>query len=232
MKILSGPLKDFQWTTAMNYEYLTGTYISPDELKIIKKVLDKKEAAFYDIGANVGYYSITVARLLPQCIIFAFEPMPQHLQHLKNHIAINKTAVIQIQNVAVSGISSELVFSNDKNSEGNTYKNQSPLFKKSTSTIKVKSITLDDFVSFGHKPPTLLKIDAEGAELDVLNGAAKTIAKYKPVIMLATHDCHVPGIKNKCKEFLSSMNYRITPIGSAEKYLQGLEDFLAEPMNS
>ena len=53
--------------------------------------------------------------------------------------------------------------------------------------IDCEAITLDDFVSQGNTPPSLLKIDVEGAEVVVLQGSRKVLAQFKPIILCETH---------------------------------------------
>ncbi len=213
----------------MNYEYITGSYLGEDEQQVIREILRPKDAVFYDIGANVGYFSICVAKMVPHCKVIAFEPIPEHYNNFKTHLKINNIGNIILHEVAVAEGETELLFSNFQNSEGNTYKNESLLFKSAKNTLKVKGISVDGFIAQGNPAPTLLKMDVEGAELDVLKGAAQTLLKHKPYIILATHDCHVPGVKEKCLAFLKEMGYTTSVIGAHNKYLPGLDDFFAQP---
>jgi FkbM family methyltransferase len=229
LPVMGGPLKGLLWTTSMNYEYLTGSYIGDDEVEVLARVLNRPDPVFYDIGANVGYFSVTVSRLFPHSVIYAFEPMPEHLQTLQDHLQLNAIGNVLIEPLAISDKTGDLEFSGMQGSEGNTYKNESALFQKAGNSFKVKGTSVDDFIAAGNRVPNFLKIDVEGAELDVLHGALHTIRMYRPAILLATHDCHLAGIKDKCVEFLQAEGYSLEGIGAHNKHVAGLEDFIAMP---
>jgi FkbM family methyltransferase len=226
---MSGPLKGLSWTTSMNYEYLTGKYLDDEELKIIQNSLKENNSVFYDVGANVGYVSIAVTRLT-NASVYAFEPIPEHQEKLKMHLDLNEIKHVKIFPMAVSDKTGQIEFSNSPGSEGNTYKKESAMFSN-FQTFTVSCISIDDFISQHNPVPQLLKIDVEGAELDVLHGAINTIRNHRPDILIATHDCHIAGIKDKCIEFLISENYSLREVGAEGKELPGLADFYATPLN-
>ena len=227
MPVMHGPLKGKQWTTSMNYDYLTGTYLGEDEIRSMQHALAAPGAAFYDIGANVGYFSLSVAVLFPHVNIMAFEPVEEHLRLFRQHMDLNDIHRIQIFPMAVAGHTGKVMFSNLGKHEGNTYKKDSALVEEGVFSIAVDATTVDDFVAAGNKPPSLLKIDVEGAELDVLKGAKQTLEQYHPDILLATHDVHIAGIRQACVDFLEGMGYSLTPVGAHNKAFAGLDDYFA-----
>jgi FkbM family methyltransferase len=72
--------------------------------------------------------------------------------------------------------------------------------------IRVPSISLDSFVANGRPFPDLMKIDVEGAEYEVLTGAATMISMARPVIFLATHG---ERIHSKCCNLLREFGYQL-----------------------
>jgi len=226
---MSGPLKGMLWTTSMNYEYLTGKYLDQEELNIIEQSLALPDPVFYDIGANVGYVSIAVSQLT-KAKVLAFEPIPEHQERLRSHMEINHIKGIELFPYAVAEKTGVIEFSNSPGSEGNTYKKESAMFTPGK-VFKVNCVSVDEFISDSHPVPHLLKIDVEGAELDVLHGAINTIRTHRPHILLATHDCHIAGIKDKCLEFLKAERYDLREVGAEGKHLPGLADFYATPLN-
>lgn len=224
---MQGPLKGLKWNTSRNYEYITGTYLGTDETHVLKTFLKNDKSVFYDIGAHVGLFSVAASRLIPGCTIYAFEPMPDNFEVLKSHLQINNIKEVQPFQYAVSNIEGEVSFTNMGSSEGNTYINQSPAFKNASSVFTVKSVFIDDLIALGYKPPSIIKIDVEGAELDVLKGAVETIKRYRPVVLLATHNCHLPGIKDKCVLFMQNLGYNLEVSRTLNKYKDGLDDFIA-----
>ena len=228
---MAGPLKGYQWTTASSYEYITGNYEDPQVLETFCSWL-QPTTVLYDIGANVGFFSLLSNRFITAGKIYAFEPLPSNLEVFEEHMARNKKYIvtdnITILPLAVSDKEKEVDFSNNvKNRDGNTYIKGSITFTEAESTIRVRSYSIDELIQKGYAVPDVLKIDVEGAEYDVLAGAVNTLKEYKPLILLATHDCHLPGVKVKCLNFLEGLGYVLKHKGDYNKQLPGLDDFFA-----
>ena len=74
----------------------------------------------------------------------------------------------------------------------------------------MRTVTLDSLVASGQiKPPNFIKCDIEGAEFNALTGAAGTLSKYAPVILLATHN---PKVHQDCCTLLADLGYQLTPL--------------------
>ena len=147
-------------------------------------------------------------------------------------LELNKVQIqhhnIELFPFAVSDSIKELSFSNDPDhAEGNTYIQASPVFAQAANSILVKCISIDEWIKQAHAVPDIIKIDVEGAEYDVLKGAMHTLQTYKPKILLATHDCQSPGVKDRCVDLLKELGYTVTHTGHYNKQLAGLDDFLA-----
>jgi hypothetical protein len=67
-------------------------------------------------------------------------------------------------------------------------------------------------------------MDVEGAEVVVLLGAKNYLTVYKPSIMLATHDCHLEGVKDRCLKLLDEYGYSYKKIDDFKKIV-GQEDY-------
>ncbi len=70
---------------------------------------------FYDIGANIGYYSILASSINPKMKITSFEPAIGPHYYLEKNVAINKMENIQIENIALSDITGEIEFTEVSN---------------------------------------------------------------------------------------------------------------------
>jgi FkbM family methyltransferase len=82
----------------------------------------------------------------------------------------------------------------------------------SDKAVSMHTVTLDSLVASGQiKPPDFIKCDIEGAEFDALTGAAGTLSKYSPVILLATHG---PKVHDDCCTLLAGLGYQLTPLDS------------------
>ncbi len=232
MRIFAGVLKGYWWSTSVNYDYLTGTYEDP---AVIDKFCSwmKPGTVFYDLGAHVGYYSILAAQTLTTGEVHSFEPVPANRELFMNHLRLNASLFnsdcIHLHALAVTAGDTEVEFTTDTGTEGNTYIKNSARFAAARSRMVMPAISVDQFVRAGNKAPAIMKIDVEGAELEVLKGALETIKDYRPFIMLATHDCHVPGIKDQCLQLLHSLDYVTRHTGYFNKGKAGLDDYIAIP---
>ena len=145
---------------------------------------------FVDVGANIGYYSLTVASHLDQAQqrrLIAFEPNPRMLSLLKKNVVLNGLP-IDVRGMALS----------DKHTLQNFYLPQSDMSgslekdfnDESTVTVEVPTTTLDTFVTDGNVVgSTLMKIDAEGHEPAILRGGVETLSRLQPdLIVEVTHE--------------------------------------------
>lgn len=228
-KIKSGPLKGYKWNVKSNTNgFFTGKY----EAEFVDLLMDriKPTDVFYDIGANAGYFSVIASKIIKQPnSIVAFEPVPYLYEIIKHHSDVNEVKNVNVFPYAISDKTGTVEFSNMDKTGGNTYISESTIFKNSN-TLQVKSTSLDDFLKNNpeFKPPTILKIDAEGAEYDVLEGAKQTLKDHKPLIFLSTHDIHLPGVKAKCLNFLEEMGYTVEEkVEDSKDKKPGLDDFIA-----
>lgn len=157
----------------------------------------------YDIGANVGFYTLLAAMTAHS--VFSFEPLPRNLAYLRKHIELNSCRNVQVLDVAVS----------DRNGKGYFQEHESNAMGhlSEQGTLEVGMIALDDL---DLPPPSVIKMDIEGGELSALLGARATIAHYRPKIFLATHGQEVHA---KCLEFLAILGYRVETLGSPDEIL-------------
>jgi FkbM family methyltransferase len=158
----------------------------------------------YDIGANVGSYTILASVLVgPTGQVVAFEPMKDNLDYLRSHIQLNRLENVNVLDVAVANKSGEMRF--------NPHPDRLQGCLDTTGSQVVCSTTLDDYVnSPGARPPNFLKIDVEGGEGAILRGAMDVLSKYRPVIFLATHGLEA---QQECEELLLNAGYRMRLIG-------------------
>ncbi len=160
------------------------------------KSFDKKETEFisrtarkdwicFDIGANIGYYSLLFASLSKEIQVHSFEPQPLCYHLLSSSILLNDFSNIRLNNFALSNHKGVSEFSISQKCESSSFihTEMSPLEKK----IQVEVRRLDDYVEEnGIKKIDLMKIDVEGSEKLVLDGSVDTLSdeKLRPEIVL------------------------------------------------
>ncbi len=148
------------------------------QLEFILKHLNENTVVF-DIGANYGYYCLTIAKNISGSNCFAFEPSKVCVDTLHDNIKIN-----QLKNVMVndSAVGSDIGFGmgmGKKNKFGVQYVSSG----NSPDQSDFNMITIDSFVNeYKITNIDFIKIDIEGAELLALNGGKKSIAKFRPIV--------------------------------------------------
>ena len=135
----------------------------------------------FDIGGNIGWYSISLYKAKTNIHIHTFEPIPSTYESLINNIKIND-AKIRANNIGLSNKKQELTFYFYKEGLGGA---SARIMDKNRTNIEVVCHvdTLDNYFQ-EQKLDALdfIKCDVEGAELFMFQGGIKTIEKYKPII--------------------------------------------------
>jgi FkbM family methyltransferase len=148
---------------------------NPDEYNAFRAAVRPGMIAL-DVGANVGAYALVLGQWVgPRGTVYAFEPAPQAYDGLVGHIALNGlTDVVQPIAMAVGGSAATarllVAGTHGESRLGGHSELEGP-------SIDVSVTTIDDFCARHHLEPDFIKVDVEGAELDVLRGARETIRR-------------------------------------------------------
>ena len=157
------------WLGLQGYEYET--------VKLFIGLL-KTAKVFLDIGAYTGYYALIAAIANKNCKVYAFEPVPKNFNYLNRNVIINNLSeMIMTSNAAVTNYDGEILLYIP---EGGSAVSASTLkdFRKAKEIIKVPAVRLDPFVTRNKIPRVdLIKMDVEGTEHRVLEGAKKMLSK-------------------------------------------------------
>jgi FkbM family methyltransferase len=130
----------------------------------------RKDDLFVDIGANIGSYTVLAGAHVGATVV-SVEPVPQTFEHLKRNIAINQiNENVVVHNLALGNEKGHISFTSTFDTMNHV------ATATETDTIEVPVETLDNILE-KEKEPVLLKIDVEGFETDVLNGASSTLQK-------------------------------------------------------
>lgn len=149
----------------------------------------------FDVGANIGWFSLMMAaRVGPAGQVYAFEPSPRIHADLRRVLALNPMPQIQPVQAAVSDQEGEALFCDID--EADVRRESSHLSTLAMypqellrhQTSQVRTLTLDGFAREGQLAPSLLKIDVEGAEFLVLEGARETIRAHRPLMVIEFHE--------------------------------------------
>lgn len=202
LPILAGPLSGSRWLPASGgkiVRLICGTYEQAQTQLFHQHVT--AEAVVFDLGANVGYYTLLASKLARQGQVVAFEPEPRNAAFLRSNIAANGCRNVDIRELAVSATSGVSRFKMGSGTGTGALADEG--------SLQVKTITLDEFVAASGLRPTHLKIDVEGAEIDVFRGGMETLKACRPTIFLSTHG---PAVHAACCEVLQDLKYDLQVI--------------------
>jgi FkbM family methyltransferase len=154
-------------------------------LNFLKRRLQQSPGAFFDVGANMGILAASVARSLPECPVYAFEPLPETIRRASATFALNKLNNVTLVPCAVGDENGDLTFYAAPNHSdiASVYTaSQREEAKAEATTVACR--TLDSLVLEGViKPACLMKIDVEGHEYKALAGAQQILARDKPALV-------------------------------------------------
>lgn len=136
-------------------------FLRPDEL-------------FLDIGANVGTYTVLAAGVAGARVV-SFEPIPATFRRLVDNVNINRlVASVELKNVGVGASAGKLAFSADLDAENHVL---SASELSSSASTMVSVFALDELM--GEQHPTMIKMDVEGFETEVIRGGGQTFGSPK-----------------------------------------------------
>lgn len=175
----------------------------------------KPGMVFFDVGSHFGYFSLLAVRLVgPAGQVHAMEPTPstfdivrQNLSAYPNATAHNLAAFAEEGSLALTDYGLEY---SAYNTVGSGKLSAAATSRLSPSKHTVRATSLDRFVEETGARPDFVKIDAEGAELDILRGMGVTLAEVRPFISLEVGDANsdAPSSSRKSLEFLVEQGYR------------------------
>lgn len=150
-------------------------------------LLNNKIKNILDIGANVGAFSSECMRIVPDSLIYMIEANPECEQFLKN--IGNKYYI-----AALGEIEKEVTFYINKNNPvctGASYYKENGVAYIDANEVKLKTVLLDELLANESVSFDFIKIDVQGAELDVIKGGKKTISNSSFIL------CECPYTENQ-----------------------------------
>jgi FkbM family methyltransferase len=191
----------------------------------------------YDIGANVGFFTILGAKLVGSTgHVYAFEPVPENAAAVHHNASLNNLTQVTVLHRAVSdrdGSGELLLAYYSGGSALSTVDTPPPDLK---GIIDVGVVTVDSLV--GRQailPPTVVKIDVEGAEINVLRGMSQTMNEHKPLIIYEIDDEDEASFNQKqeaCAAFLIGNGYSVTRIEDSYQEIEWhVGHFIARPLD-
>jgi FkbM family methyltransferase len=160
----------------------------------------------FDVGASVGYYTLAAAKLVGRAgKVVAFEPEPRNAAFVRAHVRANRLKNVIVYQTAVAREAGVLSFSAGTGTGTGRLEQDGDL--------PVTACCLDDVAAELDILPTHIKIDVEGAERSVLDGAAGVLSCARPMIFLSTHGKEAHAA---CCQRLKELGYEMQPINGSD----------------
>ena len=184
----------------------------PETLEWIDEYFNEK-TILWDIGANVGLYSIYAAKK-KNCCVYSFEPSVFNIELLAKNIYVNNLQskihiiplpldnCISINKMRMSSTNQGGALSSFNHEFGHDGKKISSIFEYS-----ILGLTMDKMKSLGIQQPNHIKIDVDGIEHFILQGGFKVLKSCKSILIEINDDFEDQA--NECKELLSKIGFTL-----------------------
>tara|TARA_A100001037_G_scaffold256538_2_gene242736 strand:+ start:1383 stop:2057 length:675 start_codon:yes stop_codon:yes gene_type:complete len=187
-----------------------------------------------DIGAHIGLVSLPLSQMVaPDGRVFAFEPATANRAALKRHLELNAITNVEVVTQLVGDTdNADIVLFEHANVSGmNT---RAPL-KSGAEYIETRhrQLTIDSFCRERGLEPDVIKIDVEGAEFAVLEGAREILATSRPVLVVSIHPQHLKALGRNADELralAAASDYAVSDTdGNTVKTFQ-LDEYVLQPI--
>jgi FkbM family methyltransferase len=159
---------------------------------------------FYDLGANIGLFSLIAARITEGTgKVFSFEPDAQNARRLRRNVEHNGLTNVTVVESGVWSSTTELRFSAAPASSPDRGVGTFVATEHSAADPSIRVVSVDDFTR-DIPPPTAIRCDVEGAEIEVLRGARATLERHHPWILC---EMHSRENDRAGREFLQALGY-------------------------
>jgi FkbM family methyltransferase len=198
LRVRGGVNKGMRWIVGSSIHGCWLGHYEIEKQAAVRRFL-KPGMKVFDVGANAGFYTLAFSRLVgANGHVWAFEPLPENVRNLRRHIALNGLVNVTVVEAAVSEKAGTARFLPRPSNAMGRLSDQGEL--------TVPSVSIDEtFQTTG--APDLIKLDVEGAEVAVLEGARRTLSRYRPTILLATHGREQ---ERRCAEILTGLGYEFS----------------------
>lgn len=159
-----------------------------------------------DIGAHIGTFAVYAAQKARQGAVFAFEPEPENFDFLRKNKIINRLQNLKTYNLGVNSAGKDFVlYISRSNTAGH-----SSFPDTSAEKITVKAITLEEIIKKNKlNRVNYLKMDAEGAEFDIILNTPKFILKRVDKIVMEYHDFSSEHNHKDIIQYLESCGFEV-----------------------
>lgn len=209
VQVAAGDLAGFTLLLDMQTEkdYWLGTY-EPDLQSALRELI-APGWVIYDVGANIGYVSLLLAKAAGESgRVFAFEALPTNVERLRRNVELNRmgsrVAVVAGAVTQAAGPVRFLVHESGGMGKAEGSAGREDQYR---AEVIVEGLSLDEFVfERGNPPPQAVKMDIEGGEVLALPGMRRLLAEVRPLMLM---ELHGPESARAAWEALTAAGYEI-----------------------
>ena len=209
VKVAAGDLAGYTILLDMQIDkdYWLGTY--EPELQAAIRELVPAGATIYDVGANIGYVTLLLAKAAGESgRVYAFEALPDNVSRWRKNIELNGLASRAcLFPGAVTQTTGPVNFLVHASGGMGKVAGSAGRQDHYQSEVTVDGISLDEFIySQGNLPPQVIKMDIEGGEVLALPGMARALTEASPLMLM---ELHGPESCRAAWETLNTRGYKI-----------------------
>ena len=215
----------------IDQDLLDDGMFEPESTSWIQQIV-KPGMIAVDVGANFGYYTVRLSKLVGSGgQVHAFEPSPRYRERLLDHLKRNECDNVLVSEYGLSDREEESRLYGDNVSASMHWHNdaQHPIFEE---TIRLK--TLDRYASdWGLERLDFIKVDIDGHEPQFITGAAETLTRFRPVILMEFANICLWAAGSNAESLgqqLGELGYSLCSEKTGEPY-PSHADFLRDAMN-
>jgi FkbM family methyltransferase len=174
-------------------------------------------ATVADIGANIGWYTVHMAANDAMARIFAFEPVPDSFNLLSRAVAQNGLGNVVVEQLALADHPGTMVIHVDPTIAGAASAHPS-VYQDTSTPVLVQVTTLDEYADARQLKFDAVKLDVEGGELAVLQGARAALTRDRPMVfaeMLRRHARAFGYHPNDIIAFMDALGYACFHVAGA-----------------
>lgn len=211
----------FELDLQLEKDMWLGTYES--DLQAVLGRLVRPGMTIYDVGANIGYLSVALARLVGESgAVVAFEPLEENVKRLRSALRLNRVSDrVELVAAAVGGADETGEFFVHRSAGMGKLAGSAGRQPQYKTTREVRVVSLDGWArSHPTQEPDWIKVDVEGGEGQVLAGAQGLVEQQRPGWIL---ELHGPQASEQVWRQLERADYRVYRANASLRRIRSLE---------
>jgi FkbM family methyltransferase len=170
------------------------------EMRFVRDWMLRPGAKVIECGAHHGYNTIMLSRWVGNAgSVYACEPMPDNIQVIERNLELNEIKNVRIVGRALGPSSGSVRFRAQSNS--------APLGNRTTRGLAVDMTTIDELCEAEGFVPDLIKVDVEGYEVDLLQGASRALQR-RPALLIEIHPHQIGNFNKTVEQFWNLIDHR------------------------